>query len=225
MGMTVAQHIAMIRQVADAQDTTRWPDAVVQTWLGVVHRQEWKNILNANNEYRMLQLPVTEDANGQFDKSALSSGSGDTLQTCYRILSLSDQQQFYYRQVRYQDYPAPQAATTLPYVWYENGTKIQMLPAVAGNVVTATFNVMPQRADLLSTDTVAVDFPDDYETLLDYAAAAHLAMKGGLETTQSLQYRAVADDIRNAMLLDLRRLSKDPTRFRAMDSSLDWGGV
>lgn len=225
MPMTVAEHIAMIRQVADADDTTRWPTSVVLTWLGLVHRQEWKNILNANNAYRVLQLSVTEDADGRFNKSDLNSGSGDTLQSCYRILSLSDQQQYYYRQVRYQDYPAPQAATTLPYVWYEYGTQIQMLPAVAGNVVTATVNVMPQRADLLSADTVEVDFPEDYETLLDYATAAHLAMKGGLETQQSLQYTAMADAIRNEMLFDLRRLGKDPARFRAMDSAADYGGV
>lgn len=225
MAMTVTQHIDMIRQVADAADTTRWPSAVVKTWLGLVHRQEWRNILNANNAYRVVQLTVTEDANGQFAKSDLQTGSGDTLQTCYRILSLSDQQQFYYRQVRYQDYPAPQAATTLPYVWYEYGTQIQMLPAVAGNVVTATFNAVPQRADLLSADSVVVDFPEDYETLLDYAAAAHLAMKGGLETPQALQYRAMADAIREEMLLDIRRLSKDPTRVRPLDSALDWGSV
>lgn len=225
MAMTVAQHVAMIRQVADAEDTTRWPASVVKTWLGLVHRQEWRNILNANNSYRIVQLTVTEDANGQFPKSALASGSADTLLSCYRILSLSDEQQLYYRQVRYQDYPYPQAATALPYVWYEYGDKIQMLPAVAGNIVTATFNAVPQRADLLSSDNVAVDFPDDYETLLDYATAAHLAMKGGLETTQALQYRAMADAIREEMLLDIRRLSKDPTRVRSMDSSLDWGGV
>ena len=225
MAMTVTQHVDMIRQVADAADTTRWPSTLLKTWLGLVHRQEWRNILNANNTYRVAQVTVTEDANGRFAKSALSTGSGNTLQSCYRILSLSDNQQLYYRQVRYQDYPSPQAATSIPYVWYEYGTSIQMLPAVAGNTITATFNVIPQRADLLSTDSVGVDFPEDYETLLDYAAAAHVAMKGGIETPQALQYRAMADTIREEMLLDLRRLSKDPLRMRALDGASDWGGV
>jgi hypothetical protein len=225
MPVTRAVLMANARDVGQMTGSSQWSDAIVRTWLGLEHRAAYRRILNANNEYRMAQVVVTEDVNGQFVKTLMDTGTGDTAMTHYRILSLSDSQQMFYRQTRYQDFPNPTNPALLAYVWYEFGLSIQVFPAVSGNTLTATVNAMPVRADLLASDASLVDFPDDYESALAWGTAAYLAKKGGNETDASREYRAVADAIYEDMLNDIRRAGKDPTRMRAMDDPAQWGSV
>lgn len=224
MSSTRGTLMSNARDISQTTGSNQWSDAIVRVWLGVCHRRAWKQILNANNEYRMAMLSVTQDANGQFLKTALDSGSGDTAQTHYRILSLSDNQQFFYRQVRYQDFPSPASPIILPYVWYELGTSIQVNPVQQGAVCSAMVNWMPTRADNLASDASVVDFPDDYENALSFHTAAMIAMKGGNEIQAASVYKAQGDAIIEDMLNDLRRAGKDPTRMRAMDDAASYGG-
>lgn len=222
MAMTRGQLMDLARDIADAFDTGRWPDTKVRRWLGVEHDRAWKEILNANNAYQVALVTVTEDASGRFLKTALDTGAGDLVQRHYRILSLSDAQQFFYRQSRYQDYPSVAQPTQLPYVWYELGAQIQMLPAVAGNIITAEVNYAPTRADMLVDDNSFVPFVDGHEELLAYKTAAHLATKGAIETTSASQYAAIGDQMLEELLKDIRRAGKDPLRFRALDDAMDY---
>lgn len=224
MTWTRQQYMDLAREVSQTAGSNQWSDAVVRTWCGVAHRRMWKEVLNANNGYRMATLSVTQDANGQFLKTAMDSGSGDAAQTHYRILSLCDDNQYFYRQVRYQDYPTPGAPTMQPYVWYEFGSSIQVMPVSSGTVLTVTVNWMPTRIDNLAADTSNVDWIDDYESAISFYAAGLMAMKGGNETEASQTYKAQGMEIISDMLNDLRRAGKDPTRMRSPDSADMWGG-
>lgn len=234
MSATQTALAAMARDIADAAGSTRWSDATVLQWLGLVHWQEFKNILNANNQYTLASFTVTEDADGRFLKTALDSGSADTLLTHYRILSLSQNTAgaiasagpiLYYKQVAYIDYPTPQASVLAPYVWYDFGSYIQVVPVQPTNTLQVVVNQLPQRADLLATGASTVVFPSGYETLLGYMTAAHMLQKGGAETPASLALQQQADYIRQPMMQDLRRTGIQPTLFRALDDAGQWGGV
>lgn len=222
------------RQFADAVGSPKWSDAEVRALLGLVHWQEFKNILNANNQYTLAFVTPTEDANGQFLLTALDTGSGDSALTHYRVQSVAQNASggalgvgpyFYYKQVEYRDYPVPQSNTMMPYVWYMFGSSIQVMPVQPGTVLTVCVNQLPCRADLLASDASLVTFPDGYETLLSYATAAQMLMKAGEETPAATACKLQADEIREPMLMDLRRTSVGPTLFRAMDMAAEWGGV
>lgn len=226
--------MAAARDIADATGSPKWTDATVRQWLGLVHWQEFKNILNANNQYTLATFTPVEDANGLFPLTALDSGSGDTQLTHYRIHSIAQNTAgvgtgvgpyFYYKQVEYRDYPVPQANAMMPYVWYNFGANIQVLPVQPGTNLTVVVNQLPCRADLLASDASLVVFPDGYELMLSYLTAAHMLAKAGEETPAALVCQEQADEIREPMLQDLRRFSVGPTVFRALDMAAEWGGV
>ena len=223
MTMTRDQLTAQARDIADATDTQRWPDATVLAWAGIEMDRTWANILNANNAIRMNVLTVAEDASGQFLKSALDTGTGDTMKRHYRILSISDGTQMFYRQVEYKDFPSIASPTILPYIWYELGTSIQVLPASSANVLTVMVNYRPPNAAQVASGSSIIDLPDGFEMVVAYHTAAQLAMKGGIETAFAQQYRATGSDLETELLMDIRRAGTKPVIARAMDSPADYG--
>lgn len=234
MSMTRGVLMAAAREIADAVGSPKWTDATVRQWLGVAHWQEFKNILNANNEYTLATVTPSEDANGLFPLTALDTGSGDSTLTHYRIHSIAQNASggalgvgpyFYYKQVEYKDYPVPQSNTMMPYVWYLFGANIQVLPVQPSTVLTVVVNQLPQRADLLVDDNSTVVFPSGYEMILAYMTAARMLSKAGEETPAAAIMKAEADEIREPMLQDLRRPSINTTVFRALDMASEWGGV
>lgn len=234
MSMTRAELMAAARDVSDSVDSQRWSDAVVRQWLGVVHWQEFKGILNANNEYTLASINVTENSDGKFLLTALDTGAGDNLLTHYRIQSIAQSLSgagsnagpfAFYKQVNYVQYPIPQANAMASYVWYLSGSYVQVLPVQDQTVLSCTVNHLPQRADLLVSDASTVVFPSGYELTLAYMTARHMLMKGGAETAASQGMAAMADEIRQPMLMDLRRPGIGPTIARALDESAQWGGV
>lgn len=229
MSMTRAQLTAQTRQIMNAVSSGQWTDAELQAWLGLAHWQEYANIINAINSYTLQAILVTQDVNGQFPISSLSTGSGDTAKNFYRILALAQpassqgQIQFFYQQTKFQMYPNPQPNTAMPYVWYRFGSYIQVLPVQNGIQMTCTVNYRPPRVDQLSADTVAVDFPDGYETLLAWRAAGMALRKGGSEVPAALEMENMADMIRAEMLLDLGRMGTQAIIAGAFDDPADWG--
>lgn len=229
MSVTRAQLTSLTREIMQATGSSQWSDATLQTWLGLAHWQEYANLLNVINSYQMQSVTVTQDANGQFTIASLSTGTGDTAKNFYRILALAQsstaggQYQFFYQQTQFKMYPNPQPNTAMPYVWYQFGRSIQVLPVQSGASLTCTVNWRPPRVDQLSTDSIAVDFPDGYESLLAWRAAGMALRKGGTEVQAAFTMDATAKEIREEMLLDLGRLGTTPIIAGAMDDISDWG--
>lgn len=237
MTMTRGELTDAAREFADAVDSPRWSDANIQRLLGLNQWTELGKLLNVNNQYYLNGgdglLTVTQDANGQFNWSDLTTGSGDSVKTVYRVLTLGQPSggngagtsgPLYYREVPYIRFPNPQPSTSLPYVWYRIGSKVQILPAVSGQQLTAVVNYRPCRIEDLSSDDVDVPFPDGYELMLAYLAAANMLDKGGAESGAANVLLANAASIRDDMMLDLGRMSIQPKIAYATDDPNDWGG-
>lgn len=229
MSKTRAELTSAVREVMNAAYSTQWTDANLQMWLGLAHWTEYANLLNAINTYTLQQVTVTQDVNGQFTLASLSTGSGDTAKNFYRMLSLTQPAQtngiiqIFYQETRYELYPNPQPNTAMPYVWYRYGSNVQVLPVQYGTSLTATVNYRPPRVDQLSADSVAVDFPDGYESLLVFRAAALALRKGGSEVPAAKEWDRQADALRALMLMDLARTGTKPIVARAFDDASDWG--
>lgn len=215
----------LTRELMDAVDDPRWGQTYVLQVLGQVHLQEWRDILNAVNVYRWAQRTVTLDSNGRFAKSALSSGSGDSAETFYRILAMQNGQ-FFYQQSTFQQFPQPQTnyGGTFPNVWYEIGEQVQVVPPSAGLALTVSVNHTPARVDQLADGASTVVFPDGYELILAYMAAKQLLLKGGAEGQYARQLEAQAQELRARLLMDLRRLGTRPIIMGALDDAGQWGG-
>jgi len=224
MSMTRAQLLTLVEEMADAVGSPRWGSTLKKQLLGEAHWREWKDLLNANRHLRMGERSATTDANGRITKSDLTTGSGDSTETFYRVLSLS-QGTFFYQPAKYEDYPQSPTEVSLPQVWYEYGDQIQLMPAAQGNTVTVVVNHLPQRADLLTTDSAVVVFPDGYDLILAYETAASMFMKGAAETNLTVELRAMAQGLRDRMHQDIGRLTVRPMKMGYMDDWSMWAGV
>ncbi len=232
MSATVAQLVALARELADAVSSPRWSDPTIATWIGL---EQWRNqakLLNANNQFYINgPITVTQDSLGQFNLSDLTTGATDSKKYFYRIHLLGlpsggsngTSGPLWYRKGSLNRFPPTQPSTSLPYVWYLLGTKIQVLPATASQTLQVYVSYRPPRADQLSATSVTVDYPEGYETGLAMGAAAMMLDKGGAEDSAASVMRALADDLRDDMLLDLGRPSTDPIIAGSLDDPSDWG--
>lgn len=227
--MTRTQLTSLTREIMQATGSSQWSDATLQTWLGLAHWQEYANLLNVINTYTLQAVSVTQNSSGQFAISSLTTGTGDTAKNFYRIQAVAQPAttgnvyQFFYQQTQFRMYPNPQPNTAMPYVWYRYGQYIQVLPVQDGVGLTVTVNYRPPRVDQLSADSVTVDFPDGYESLLAWRAAGMALRKGGTEVQSAQAMDAMAKSIREEMLLDLGRTGTTPIIAGAMDDISDWG--
>ncbi len=237
MSQTRAQLTTLARELADAVDSPRWSNASIQSLLGLAQWTELGKLLNANKQYYFNgadgSLILTQDANGQFDWDSLTTGTGDSVKTVYRVITLGQPAgsaqgssgPLFYKEVNYERFPNPQPSTSLPYVWYRIGSKVQVLPAVAGQQMQAAVNYRPCQVQNLSADSVAVPFPDGYEQLLAYLAGAMMLDKGGAESGAANVLLANAESIRSDMMMDLGRMSYQPIIAQASDDPQSWGGA
>lgn len=220
-----SRYMTEARNAADATNAGRWTDDEVRSALGTAHTREWKRLLNANRYLRFAQRSATQDALGQITFASLDSGSGDTQQRLYRIIDIADGTRVY-DQVQFAEVPVATQlggqATT--YSWYPVGDVVQMLPPASGVVMTVSINHIPTPLDQLSADTVAGEFPRDYEPIVSIEAAALLLEKGGAEAGAASVLSQRAESIRQDMLSDLARTSTSPLRMQYPDSRHAWGG-
>ena len=231
MTMTQGQLLAATRDQMNATGSTQWSDATLLSWLGLASWREWANLLNANNVYYSQNITVTQDANGQFAISALTTGSGDTQKNFYRILTIAQptgaaQPQLFYRGTSYREYPNPQPnqQTYLSGLYYRIGTQIQVMPVANGQQMAVQVNYRPPRVDQLSTSSINVDFPDGYEMLLVLDAGVMALQKGGSEAGAASVLKSTAEEIRNQMMMDLGRQDTHPIIAQSMDKPDDWAG-
>lgn len=227
--VTRAELISDIREFMDGTNNTgRWSDTLIERVTDSVFDGEWSNILAAAPYYRSATRTVTTDANGQFLWSALNSGSGDTAQNVYRIMTVTDGN-YLYDQTRFQDVPlATTAGYPVPYQWdrlyYFMGDTIQTLPVQSGVSLDVTVNYKPPVPSELSADSVTIDFPSNSHMILVWEAAARLLMKGGAETQAATDLMQLAKMERETLLLDIQRRTINPMRMLPLDSASDWGG-
>ena len=212
--------------IADAYGSARWdatPAGEVDRRLGMVHAREWKLILNANKYYATSLFTPTTDANGVIPFTSLNTGSGDGLQTMYRILKVMAGNAVY-QYVEGTEYLALPATSLPAYVWYMSGPSL-VLPNVLSQEVTGIWvNWRPQRFDLLAGDASIVMLPPDYDDVFAHAGAARLLMKGAAQSDAAAEFNAMADSMRLDLLADIARISVHPATMRYGDSAWDWGG-
>lgn len=146
MAVTKAQLIALTRETMDAVASDRWSDATITTVLSSVYGDEWSNILNAQPYYTFAKRTVTTDGDGMVSFSALSSGSGDSQQNFYRVLSVSDGNVLY-TQTRFQDVPLATTTNylpTYPRLFYTAGQALQILPVAASTTLCMSTTSRPR---------------------------------------------------------------------------------
>jgi len=226
VAVTKAQLIALTRETMDAVASDRWSDATITTVLSSVYGDEWSNILNAQPYYTFAKRTVTTDGDGMVSFSALSSGSGDSQQNFYRVLSVSDGNVLY-TQTRFQDVPLATTTNylpTYPRLFYTAGQALQILPVAASTTLYVYVNYKPTAFNQLAADNSVIDFPDGGELILANEAGASLLNKGGAESGAARVLREEAQLSRTLLLDDLRRYTIQPTMMAYPDQKYDWSG-
>lgn len=233
MSLTRAQLRTRCQRVMDAVASTRWDTTAGATGeidqvLGLVHMQEWKRILNVNRHYRVNKVQPTSDSDGRIAISSLTTGSADSVKNFYRVL-LFARANYPYKTGTVEEWALGETNGVSPRVWYLEGTNIMFLPKEVSTALTGAsdgiwVNYYPCLVDRLSSDSVTVDFPDGYEGIIAYEAAAILLAKGGAEFDTTQRLKVLAEEMREAMLQDLARTSAKAMRMSFEDTSAQWGG-
>jgi hypothetical protein len=214
------------REYMDAETSSRWTDNTIKAILNSVFDAEWSNILNAAPYYTFAQRLLTTDANGQITFYDMNGGSGDTQQNMYRILSVNDGSVLY-TETSFQNVPLATTTNylpTYPRLYYVAGQAIQLLPVAQGTPVYVTMNYKPTPLSELASVASTIEFPDNAEYIIIWAAASQLLLKGGAESRAAADLKRLADDERVALLDDIRRRTINPTRMAYPDSKYEWGG-
>lgn len=228
MTWTKATYLSRTREWMDATGSDRWSDAFLYALLGLKHREEWEGILDANPTYRFAQRSLNTDANGQFQLSDLSSGSGDTVQTAYKLIAVTDGNTIQWRETEFARVPlgtsGTMAALDFDRSYYLIGDSVQLLPSAGGQGLVVSCSLVPVAIDQLSGDSSTVDFVDGYENLIALCAAADALAKGGTETGATADLRALAQTYRQGLYASVARRTTTPTFLGFSDSSYTWGG-
>lgn len=219
--MTRAELILDAREWAEGEDSDRWSDEKITLLADVVFRQEWKEILKANPDYRTATRTVTPSSAGVFAISDLNSGSGDSLERFHRV-----------RYMKVGDTPLEQLdiferpsdlTTAASYGWFRDGNNIQVLPQ-GSTTVTAKVTHTPPRPSELSTGDVDITFVDTFEQILSLEVAALMLSKGGTETEEAKELRGIAAVMRGNMLDEISNAGSRPAGFSYDDNAEAWGG-
>lgn len=226
--VTRTQLISDTRQFMDAVGTDRWGDPLILSVLDSVFDGEWSNILKASPYYRVGTRSVTTDANGRFDLSALASGSGNSAERLYRIMTVTDGT-YLYGETRFQDVPLGTSLGISSYnfndkLFYLFGQQVQILPPVPNLALTITVNYKPPVPSALADDGDTVDFPDDAHLILVWEAAGRLLGKAGSEAASAQVLFDLAKSDRETLLSDLQRRTTQPLYLSPVDDARDWGG-
>lgn len=227
MAFTRAELITEARALADAESDVRWNATTIRRHLDTVFDAEWGRVLAAFPTTRIGHRTAAVSADGYVEKSALSSGTGDTEERFYRILGVRDGIRTYALSDLADNLVTSELGGSLehwgPVYWWE-GDRLRLSPIPSAGTVTVTVSHRPPLPNALSGDGVTVTFPEPYEMLLAYGTAARMLTKGGAETGAAADLIATADDIRDDMLADLSRRDQVPVTWRYTDSRSDWAG-
>jgi hypothetical protein len=218
--------VSQTREYMDAVGSDRWSNDLITLVLDQVFDAEWSNILNAAPYYTFAQRNVNTDVNGRIPFTALSGGGGDNEENFYRLLSLSDGNRLYV-QTRFNEVPLGTTSNylpTWPKMFYQAGQTFQTLPVASGTPLIAFVNYKPTAIRDLLGGSSFVDFPPRAHLVVVYEAAANLLMKGGAESRQAADLKALAQQERAILLDDIRRTTTRPTEMLYPDTKFEWGG-
>ena len=223
--MTRDDLVAQTRHVADAESDGRWPGANILLGLNLVFRREWRNILNANRYYRVGTRTVTPASDGTFALSSLTTGSGDSTETFYRVLSVARGQNVY-QEIQHMDVAVLVGGGGESWAhqsWFRTGDYIQVVP-ISVDACTVIVNHLPPLPSTLATGSSTVVYPAGYEEVLTYETAALMLSKGGTETEAASFLKQLAEEMRRDMLADVARISTNPLQVVYPDSRTEWSG-
>lgn len=207
--------------------TGRWTPALILSVAGIVHNTEWSAILNANQYYNFATVSVTTDSSGRVAISSLSTGSGDSAHTFYRILTGPTDGNILWRETDLRYVPlGTQTNYQNPYeyLYYLTGSYFQLLPVQSGLALTVDVNWTPTSIADLASDSSTLNFPAGNEWLLVWVTAATLLTKGGAESQAASDLFSLADGARKSMLGDIGRRTTRPNSALFSDSPQAWGG-
>lgn len=228
MAWTKATYLQRTKEWMDAVGSDRWSDAFLYSILGMTFRDEWNGMLDTNPYYRFAKRSVTTDSTGLFAFSALDSGSGDTAQNAYKIVTLTDGANTVYRETDWRQVPLALSGTE-DYLSYDRqyyliGSDVQILPQTGGQSLQVGVNWTPTAIDDLASDASTVDFPSGHENLIALSAAAMALAKGGAETQSTGDLMSLAQKRREALYADVARKTANPTFLQFPDYASQWGG-
>lgn len=212
-----------IKDYMDATNSDKWGSSTILSTLDSVFDSEWSRILGAAPYYRFAQRSVTTAADGTFPLTDLNSGTGDSQQLWYRIISITDGN-YVFAETRFQDVPTAISSNYRP-VWdrlyYFAGDSVQLLPA-ATTALTVAVNYKPTAPSALADGSSTVDFPANSHLILAWETAGRLLVKGGEETQAAADMFKLAEAERDKLLSDIQRRSIAPVRLMPPDSIFDW---
>lgn len=224
--LTRQTFLARVRSMSDTLSaTTDYPDALLNDFASLVHVDEWRKLLDLVPYYRTARRTVTLDSNGRFLWTALASGTGNGVQTPYRVLELADAMgdTLVYAQPDRVRTVGPRGGDQSDKLWTRVGAEIQTYGA--SGALSVLVNWTPVAAGELASDADFIDFPDPYAPVLFYETAAMALEVGGRETSEAMALRQSAEMMRQKMLASLRRESAQPWVLGAADDPWDWGGL
>lgn len=227
MAMTRQTFLTRVRQMSDTLNATvDYPNELLKDLGSMVHVDEWRKLLNEAPYYQTASRTVTLDADRCFLWSALTTGTGNNVQTVYRVLEAvaSDGNNLTYAQpdrVRLADLSRLQTTTKL---WTRNGSKVQTYGTTAGESLTFLVSYTPCALGDLASDADFIDFPEPWMPIVFYETAALALSKGGREVQEAVELQRMADGMRQKMLADIRRESGQPYILGADDHPWEWGG-
>lgn len=227
--MIKSQLRTQVANAADALNSPRWDFTAggeVDFWIGATMDQEWKRILDASAFYRVGRRTVTADADGYYAVADLSTGTGDNQQRLYKVIGFT-QGDIVYEQTSMEQYllsPQDGLSNYPQWLWFFEGDQIMSLPKTPAGTALIVVNHIPTRFDQLADDASTVTWPDGYEQVLVWSAAAKLLQKGGVETGAAASLEMMANMAREDMLQDLLRRSLKPVAMKYNDSAIEWGG-
>lgn len=226
MAWTKATYLSRTREWMDATGSARWSDTFLYALLGLKFREEWTGILDAAPTYRFAQRSVTASSVGVVALSGLDSGSGDTLETLNKIISVTDGNSIIYREVEFSAVPLGTVGSNndlmMDRLYYLAGTNLQVLPATS-TALTITVNHIPTTIDNLSGDAVNAEFPTGYENLIALSAAADALAMGGSETGATAELRQLAQTYRQQVYAEVQRRTTTPMLWQFTDRAAEWG--
>ena len=224
--MTRQTFLTRVRQMSDTlNDTTEYPDELLKDLAGMVHLDEWRKLLGEAPYYQTAARTVTLDDQRTFAWSALTTGTGNAVQTAFRVLEIADREgeNLTYAQpdrVRLADLSRLQTTQKL---WTRNGARVQTFGTTGGDTLTVLVNYVPCSLANLASDADVVDFPDEWLPVLFYETAALVLTKGGREIGAANDLLRMADMLRQKMLADIRRYVGQPYILGADDGMWEWG--
>jgi hypothetical protein len=215
-----------IREVMDARTSSRWKKVDLMRALGLLHYLEWGRLLEKNDTLRSaIRTNIARDAEGTFLLSALNSGAGDALEAAYKPLEIRQGGACIPEEnARQMDrWPGATASSSVGprYGWFFDGDRVVVEPRNT-TAVDVRIQHRPQRADLVTTDTDDVVWPEGHELVLVLMTAAQALLKGGGEADLGTRLRGEAGEYRRLMYQELVRRGARPVEREYGDDPGIW---